>query len=74
MCLSHVRKTRTYTIVNQLRYDSFSQKYQATPGQALNSFDGIDTSIFPPCRALVFCLLSGNAYPKSQLSGIHIGF
>ena len=46
MCLSHVRKAGTYTIVNQLRYDSFSQDYQAIPDQVLISFDGIDISIF----------------------------
>ena len=40
MCLSHVRKANLYQ-VDQLRYDSFSQKYQGTPGPVLNIFDGI---------------------------------
>ena len=31
----------TYTKVNQLRYDTFAQKYQGTSGQVLDAFDGI---------------------------------
>ena len=41
----------SYTSVNKLRYDSFSQKYQGTSGQVLSAFDGIDLSLLPPCRA-----------------------
>ena len=41
----------SYTSVNKLRYDSFSQKYQGTSGQVLNAFDGIDLSLLTPCRA-----------------------
>ena len=40
----------SYTSVNKLRYDSFSQKYQGTSGQVLSAFGGIDLSL-PPCRA-----------------------
>ena len=29
----------------------FSQKHQGTSGQVLSSFDGIDLSLLPPCRA-----------------------
>ena len=43
MCLSHVPKANLYqsTIVNQLRYDSFSLKYQGASGQVFNALDGI---------------------------------
>ena len=40
----------TFIKVNQLRYDSLSQKYQGTSVQVLHSF--------PPCKALVFLLLA----------------
>ena len=40
----------TFTKVNQLGCDSFSQKYQGKPGQVLNAFD--------PCIALVYLLLA----------------
>ena len=33
ICFSHVRKASLYTKINQLRYDTYSQKYQGTPGQ-----------------------------------------
>ena len=36
----------TYFKVNQLVYDSFSQKYQVTPGQELIAFDGIFFSLY----------------------------
>ena len=36
--------------VNQLRYDSLSQKYQGTSVQVLHNF--------PPCKALVFLPLA----------------
>ena len=40
-----------YTDVNKLRYDLFTQKYQAKAGNVLTSYDGIDLSLLPPCRA-----------------------
>ena len=39
MCLLHARKGNN-TKENQLRYVSFSQKYQRTSGQVLIAFDG----------------------------------
>ena len=45
----------TFIKVNQLRYDSLSQKYQGTSVQALIAFNGI---VFSPCKALVFLLLA----------------
>ena len=54
------KKKPIYTKVNQLRYDSFSQKNQSTPGQVFRDLNDIDLSLslFPPCRALVFLLLT----------------
>ena len=53
--------------INQLRYDSFSQKYQGTLGQILSAFVGIDLSLF-----LLHLPLSENqSMLKEQLSGIH---
>ena len=43
----------TYTKVNQLRYDSFTQKYQSTLDQVLNAW-----YLFPPCIALFVLLLA----------------
>ena len=43
----------TFIKVNQLRYDSLSQKYQGTSVQVL-----IALNSFPPCKALVFLLLA----------------
>ena len=43
----------TFIKVNQLRYDSLSQKYQGTSVQVLIALNG-----FPPCKALVFLLLA----------------
>ena len=40
----------TFIKVNQLRYDSLSQKYQGTHCSKWHSF--------PPCKALVFLLLA----------------
>ena len=40
-----VRKSIMYQS-EHLRYDSFSQKYQAISGQVLSAFGGIDLSIF----------------------------
>ena len=65
------------TTINKLRYDSFLQKYQGTPDQALGASDGIDLGLLPPCRALFFFLLAEHHCKcrlKSQLSGIHISF
>ena len=42
----------TFIKVNQLRYDSLSQKYQGTSVQVLIAHS------FPPCKALVFLLLA----------------
>ena len=47
--------TATFIKVNQLRYDSLSQKYQGTSIQVLIALNGI---VFPPCKALVFLLLA----------------
>ena len=44
----------TFIKVNQLRYDSFSQKYQGTSVQILNVFNGI---FFLSCKALAILLL-----------------
>ena len=44
----------TFIQVNQLRYDSSSQKYQGSSVQVLIAFNGI----LPPCNALVFLLLA----------------
>ena len=41
--------------VNQLRYDSFSQKYHGASGQVFIVFDGI---FIPHCKALVCLLLA----------------
>ena len=41
----------TFIKVNQLRYDSLSQKYQGTSVQVLRHS-------FPPCKTLVFLLLA----------------
>ena len=41
--------------VNQLRFDSLSQKYQGTSVQVLIAFNGI---VFLPCKALVFLPLA----------------
>ena len=40
ICLLHVWKA-TFIKVNQLRYDSLSQKYQGTSVQVLIAFNGI---------------------------------
>ena len=48
-------KKATFIKVNQLKYDSLSQKYQGTSIQVLIAFNGI---IFLPCKALVFLLLA----------------
>ena len=45
----------TFIKVNQLRYDSLSQKYQGTPVHVLIALNGI---VFAPCKALVFLLLA----------------
>ena len=45
----------TFIKVNQLRYDSLSQKYQGTPVQVLIALNGI---VFITCKALVFLLLA----------------
>ena len=50
-----MHKKATYTKANQLRYDSFSQKYQGTSGQVLNAFDDIFSPLYgfslsPACR------------------------
>ena len=45
----------TFIKVNQLRYDSLSQKYQGTSVQVLIALNGIVSS---PCKALVFLLLA----------------
>ena len=47
----------TFIKVNQLRYDSLSQKYQGTSVQVLIALNGI-LNCFPPCKALVFLLLA----------------
>ena len=44
----------TFIKVNQLRYDSLSQKYQGTSVQVLIAL----RHSFPPCKALVFLLLA----------------
>ena len=44
----------TFIKVNQLRYDSLSQKYQGTSVQVLIALNGI---VFSPCKALVFLIL-----------------
>ena len=44
----------TFIKVNQLRYDSLSQKYQGTSVQVLIALN----CIVPPCKALVFLLLA----------------
>ena len=45
----------TFIKVNQLRYDSLSQKYQGSSVHVLFAFNGI---VFLPCKALVFLLLA----------------
>ena len=45
----------TFIKVNQLRYDSFSQKYQGTSVQVLIDFNG---KVFLLVKALVFLLLA----------------
>ena len=45
----------TFIKVNQLRYDSLSQKYQGTSDQVLIAFNGI---VFLLEKALVFLLLA----------------
>ena len=45
----------TFIKVNQLRYDSLSQKYQGTSVQVLIAFKWHN---FRPCKALVFLLLA----------------
>ena len=45
----------TFIKVNQLRYDSLSQKYQGTSVQVLIALNGYS---FPPCKAYVFLLLA----------------
>ena len=45
----------TFIKVNQLRYDSLSQKYQGTSAQVLIALNDI---VFSPCKALVFLLLA----------------
>ena len=45
----------TFIKVNQLRYDSLSQKYQGTSAQVLIALNGI---VFTPGKALVFLLLA----------------
>ena len=54
MCLLHVWKDNIYQR-NQLRHDSFSEKYQGTPGQVPIAFNGIFPSLYsfssyPTCR------------------------
>ena len=56
--------------INQLRYDSFSQKYQGTLGQILSAFVGIDLSLF----LLHHPLSENQSMLKEQLSGIHTSF
>ena len=59
----------TFIKVNQLRYDSLSQKYQGTSVQVLIALNGIVFilvklySLFPTCRVSL-----------DQLLGIHISF
>ena len=47
--------TATFIKVNQLRYDSFSQKYLGTSVQVLIAFNG---KVFLLVKALVFLLLA----------------
>ena len=54
-CGCCVQGKATYTIINLLRDDSFSQTYKGTPGHVFNAFDGI---FLYPCISLVFLLLA----------------
>ena len=47
----------TFIKVNQLRYDSLSQKYQGTSVQVLIALN-LCWHSFPPCKALAFLLLA----------------
>ena len=47
-------RKQSYTSVNKPRCDSFSQIYQGTSDLVLSTFEGINLSILPPCRDLVF--------------------
>ena len=57
----------TFIKVNQLRYDSFSQKYQGTSAQVLLAFNGIVLLLLAECHLK-------HIFKKSQLLGIHISF
>ena len=64
----------TFIKVNQLRYDSLSQKYQGTSVQVLIALNGI---VFLLVKLQSFSYLQSitlNTYSKSQLLGIHIRF
>ena len=40
----------TYSDINKLRFDLFSQRYQSKTDHVLSNYDGIDLSLLPPCR------------------------
>ena len=61
----------TFIKVNQLRYDSLSQKYQGTSVQVLIALNGI---VFLLVKLMSFSYLQSITYSKSQLLGIHISF
>ena len=64
----------TFIKVNQLRYDSLSQKYQGTSVQVPIALNGI---VFLLVKLLSFSYLQSitlNTFSKSQLLGIHISF
>ena len=61
----------TFIKVNQLRYDSLSQKYQGISVQVLIALNGI---VFLLVKLYSFSYLQSNTYSKSQLLGIHISF
>ena len=60
----------TYIKVNQLWYDSSSQKYQGTWGQVLIDFDGIFILLVRFGSSPTF-KVSLEMHAKSPLSGIH---
>ena len=62
----------TYTKVNQLRYDSFSQKYIGTSGQVHSAFDGI---LFLLAELKFFSSFRASLETHVQrVSDIHISF
>ena len=36
--------------INSLRYQKFIERFSAKPGILLTSYDGVDTSLLPPCH------------------------